>query len=139
MCPAFGMCWDVRREGVNWGKFRRLTEEWRKIAPYYLGDFYPLSSYSLENDVWMVWQFDRPDLGEGVVQAFRRKESSIYESVRVKLRGLEPKARYLLENLDVPGRNEVTGRELMETGLLISLKECPAAGVIVYRKKSGEQ
>jgi alpha-galactosidase len=74
MCPAFGMCWDVRKEGVAWGKFRRLTEEWRKIAPYYLGDFYPLSSYSLENDVWMVWQFDRPDLGEGVVQAFRRKE-----------------------------------------------------------------
>jgi alpha-galactosidase len=139
MCPAFGMCWDVRKEGVAWGKFRRLTEEWRKIAPYYLGDFYPLSSYSLENDVWMVWQFDRPDLGEGVVQAFRRKECQIYEAVRVKLRGLEPKARYLLEDFDGPGGKEATGRELMETGLLIALKDCPAAGVIVYRKKSGKQ
>ena len=73
MGPAFGFCADVRREGVDWAKFRRLADQWRRIAPCYLGDFFPLTPYSLAEDVWLAWQFDRPDLGEGMVQVFRRQ------------------------------------------------------------------
>ena len=36
-----------------------------------------------------LWQFDVPEKGEGVVQAFRRAES-VYEAARFKLRGLDP-------------------------------------------------
>ena len=136
-CPAFGFCWDVRREGVDWAKFRRLTEDWRKIAPYLLGDFYPLTSYSQANDVWMAWQFDRPDLGQGVVQAFRRADSP-YESARFKLRGLDPEARYIVIHLDVPGRTEATGRELMEQGLRVVLEERPGAAIVIYQRMKDE-
>ena len=102
MGPAFGFCADVRREGIDWAKFRRVADQWRAIAPCYLGDFYPLTPYSLAEDVWIAWQFDRPDLGEGMVQVFRRQES-IYESARLHLCGLQPDARYTLTNLDAPG------------------------------------
>ena len=69
-----------------------MIRELRKVAGYFYGDYYPLTSYSLDNSVWMAWQFDRPDLGEGMVQVFRRAEG-FYESAHFPLRGLDLEAR----------------------------------------------
>ena len=68
-----------------------------------------------------------------MVQAFRRSASP-YESARFKLRGLEPAARYLVTNLDETVPVEVGGQELMESGLLVRLKEKPAAAILVYKQ-----
>ena len=89
MCPNFIACFDVRRKDLDYGLIRRVLGQWRQVAPYYFGDYYPLTPYSLDAAVWIAWQFDRPDLGEGMVQAFRRGES-VYEAARFRLRGLEP-------------------------------------------------
>ena len=64
-CPAFGFCTDVRQDKTDWDSFRRLVDDWRKLAPCYLGDYYPLTSYSLADDTWIAWQFDRPEEGQG--------------------------------------------------------------------------
>jgi len=69
------------------------------------------------------------------VQAFRRAAAPA-DSIRPKLRGLDPNAIYLLSNLDVAGVTELSGRELMDNGLPIVLKNKPAAAVITYKKKS---
>ncbi len=76
---------------------------------HFWGDFWPLTPYSLENTVWMAWQFDRPKVGEGVVQAFRRAENA-EQSARFRLRGLEQDTAYVLTNLDVPGTTERVAR-----------------------------
>ena len=47
------------------------------MRKYFYGDFYPLLSFSLAADAWAAWQYDRPDLGEGMVVAFRRHESPV--------------------------------------------------------------
>ena len=93
----------------------------------------PLTSYSLEKTVWMAWQFDRPDLGEGMVQAFRRAESP-YESARFFLRGLVPDARYTLTDLDTGNTEQLVGRTLMHEGLLITVLKRPGAPVVLYEK-----
>jgi len=82
----------------------------------------------------MAFQFDCPEQGEGVVQAFRRAESP-GEAIRVKLRGLDPRAVYALTNLDVAGTTERTGRDLLRDGLPMVLKDRPGAAVISYRKR----
>lgn len=133
MGPAFAMCADVRRDDVDWAKFRRVADQWREIAPCYLGDFYPLTPHSLAEDVWIAWQFDRPDLGEGMVQVFRRQES-IYESARLRLHGLQREAKYTLTNLDSPGSVEMTGRQLAEEGLPVCVAERPGAVIFTYRR-----
>ena len=51
---------------------RRLMDEALAMRKYFYGDFYPLLSFSLAADAWAAWQYDRPDLGEGMVVAFRR-------------------------------------------------------------------
>jgi alpha-galactosidase len=117
---------------------RRLVNNWRQYADNYLGDYYPLTPYSLTPDSWMAWQFDQPEKGKGMVQVFRRAKS-IYESARLKLQGLEPGARYTVRNLEEPAaEREWAGRELMEKGLGVTLANQPAATVIVYRKLEGQ-
>jgi len=133
-CPHFIACWDVRDRKLDYDFLRKTVGEWRQYAPNYLGDFYPLTSYTTSNDAWLAWQFDRPEEGRGVVQAFRRTQS-VYESARFKLRGLEVSARYVATDVDNPdGSREVTGAELVERGLLVVIPNQPAAKVMTYRK-----
>jgi len=133
MCPNMIACWDVRRRDLDYALLRRLVGEWRGVADHYSGDYYPLTSYSLENDVWMAWQFDRPDLGTGMVQAFRRSESP-YESARFFLRGLGPESRYHLTTLNRANEREMASRELMDRGLVVTIPERPGSTVITYRR-----
>lgn len=132
ICPFLNTCYDVRKRDSNWALVRRMIGDWRSITPYYTGDYYPLTPYSPENDAWMAWQFDRSDLGEGVVQAFRRP-NSIFEAARVKLHGLDPGRRYTLTNLDTGAEEQATGKDLMEAGLRLTLANQPDSAIVVYK------
>lgn len=105
-------------------------ERWRTN---YYGDYYPLTPYSLETTAWMAWQFDRPEQGEGLVQAFRRSDSP-QETAIFKLSGLDPQATYLVTDIDVNQPQAVAGSELLTKGLAVSLKERSSAAVITYRR-----
>ncbi|MCY3018706.1 MAG: alpha-galactosidase [Planctomycetota bacterium] len=133
MAPMTGTGYDTRRKDLDYALMRKLVAEWREIAPNFYGDYYPLTSWSYEPDVWIAWQFDRPEEGQGMVQAFRRPQS-LYETARLKLRGLGPAARYALRNFDVPGETEVSGKELMEKGLAVSIPDQPGAVIITYKR-----
>ncbi len=133
MCPTFIACFDVRRKDLDYNLIRRVLGQWRQVAPYCFGDYYPLTPYSLDAAVWIAWQFDRPDLGEGMVQAFRRGES-VYETARLRLRGLEPDARYAVTDLDAGAPVEMTGCELMKGGLPVTIKVRPGAVIITYKR-----
>lgn len=110
---------------------KQAYHECSRIAPLMLGDYYPLTAYSLKADAWIAWQFDRPDLRMGMVQAFRRAQSP-EASKQFKLHGLHPGSRYEIEDLD-GDRRVVFGSELMEQGLPVTLSEEPAAAVVIYR------
>jgi alpha-galactosidase len=125
---------EPRKPGLDWTNYHRMIADWRKAAGYLLGDYWPLTSYSLDNSQWMAWQFDRPDLGEGLIQAFRRAESP-YESARFHLRGLDPDAQYTLTDLDTGAARHESGRELVEKGLLVTVPTRPTAVVILYKRK----
>lgn len=108
---------------------RGYTEA-RRIGSLLLGDFYPLTPYSLDKTSWIAWQFQRTDLNEGVVQVFRRPDAAS-EILTVKLRGLDPQQRYEIENLD-GGKHVHTGEELIR-GYDVTLREKPAAVVLVLK------
>lgn len=106
---------------------KRAYDECRQVARLMLGDYYPLTPYSLETDRWIAWQFHRPDLGEGIVQAFRRPDAA-NDTLTIKLRALAPEQRYEIENLD-GGKAVHTGSELMN-GYIITLRQKPAAALL---------
>jgi alpha-galactosidase len=123
---------DARRKDLDWNLLRKLTAQWQRVAPDFYGDYYPLTPYSLENDVWMAWQFDRPETGEGLVQVFRRGDSP-YEAARFKLHGLDARASYEVTDLDQEKPQRMSGQELLEQGLPIALTDRPGSAVISYR------
>ncbi len=140
MAPFTNCLFDVRAASLDYGLLRRLTAQWRRVAGGYTGDFYPLTEYSTARDAWMAWQFDRPEAGEGFLQAFRR-EKCIFEVGRLRLRGLDSESLYEVTDLDVGEPRRLSGRELATRGLAVTIAEQPGAVVIVYRKvdaKSGD-
>jgi alpha-galactosidase len=112
---------------------KQAYAECNKIAPIMsFGDYYPLTPYSLTNTVWMAWQFDRPERGDGVVQAFRRGDCD--ESTRIfHLNGLNPSRHYKVTNFDVKSSVEVSGKDLMDNGLIVEITDKPGAAVITYQ------
>jgi alpha-galactosidase len=106
-------------------------DECRQIAPLMYGDYYPLTPYTLKTDEWIAWQFHRPDLGEGFVQAFRRSDAT-EPTLTVKLRGLDAQRRYEIINPDgdnTSGHDVRTGDELMHS-FTITLSQQPAAALL---------
>lgn len=132
--PSLLCCFDVREKNLDYAALRRLIRQWRLVSPNYFGDFWPLTPWTRDDTVWMAWQFDRPEAGEGLVQAFRRPHSP-YESARFRLRGLESAARYLITDLEQPDRREeYRGAELTGPGLRVTATNQPAAVVLIYKK-----
>ena len=135
MCPAFGMPVDVRSAGVDWDLYRTLVAHWRASADCMLGDYYPLSPYSLQNDQWIAWQFDRPENGDGIIQAFRRPESD-QAAMTFRLQGVEPAAKYEVTELDTGVLRTLTGNELLAKGLAVEIKGKPGSALVKYKKKT---
>jgi alpha-galactosidase len=82
----------------------------------------------------MVFQFDRPSLGGGAIQAFRRSESP-FEAGRFRLQGLDPNATYELTDLDSGTATTESGQVLRDDGLPIAVPSVASSTVIEYRRK----
>ncbi|MEI6150375.1 MAG: alpha-galactosidase [bacterium] len=134
--PSFGfrrILWWQKPKNLD--RMRQAYVECRKIAPMMLeGDYYPLTPYSLAANRWIAWQFNRPETGDGVVQAFRRKDCG-EAAQSFRLRGLDPAATYEVTNFDVAGSTKVSGQDLMEKGLTVEIKDKPGAAVVTYRSR----
>ena len=134
MSPSLTLCYDMRRKDFDYELARRLFTQLKQIGPNYLGDFYPLTPWNRQSDTWLAWQFDRPESGEGVVQAFRR-DTSLYEAARFKLHGVEPGARYRITRMGAAARAQMeSGAALMNPGLLVNITEQPGVAVLRYTR-----
>jgi alpha-galactosidase len=131
--PEFTMGVDTRKTDADYPMFRRVFEEWKRVSPCFMGDYYPLTPYSLAKNAWIGWQFDLPEEGQGMVEVFRREECAD-EAITVKLCGLDAQVNYLVESLDTTRTDEASGQELMETGLRLSVPERPGSALIAYKK-----
>lgn len=123
--------YDLRRKDLDYALLRKLARQWRMVAQYYYGDYYPLTPYSLSEEHWIAWQFHRPEQGDGLVQAFRRPQNP-QPARRLRLRGLDPAARYELTDLDAAAPRQMAGKELIQQGLPVEIKDKPGAVVISY-------
>ncbi|MCX6622105.1 MAG: alpha-galactosidase [Acidobacteria bacterium] len=132
MTPAIGIGMDLRRVPGGYARFRRLVDEWRSIAPYYYGDYYPLTPYSTDDTAWLGWQFHLQEKGEGLIQIFRRPRSP-FESARLPLRGLDAAARYVVKNVDTGEERTLSGEELLRRGLPVTAAAVPQALLLTYK------
>ena len=125
---------------------RSQVEELKQIRPYYYGDYYPLSPCSENTNCntpwndehsaafeWAAWQFNRPEEGDGMIQAFRRDKSND-QARELRLRGLDPKATYKVSDLYGRITTTTSGADLMKKGLYVEIADSPGAIIIIYKK-----
>jgi alpha-galactosidase len=125
---------------------RNMVAQLKLVRPYYYGDYYPLLPCSENSDCatdpskersaafeWAAWQFNRPEQGDGMLQIFRRDESG-ETTEDLHLRGLDPAADYEITDLDTKLPRTISGRDLMQQGLHVEIKEKREAAIIIYKK-----
>jgi alpha-galactosidase len=134
-CPSLNLLFDIREKSLDYDKVRMLCKQWREVMPYFYGDYYPLMPDTRDNSVWIGWQFDRPEQNDGIVELFRRADSA-YESARLKLRGLDPKATYQITRINGDERLEMSGEELLQKGLPVAIAQRPGVALIKYQATS---
>ncbi len=112
---------------------KRAYDECRRVAPFMLGDYYPLTPYSIQPGDWIAWQFDRSALRGGVVQAFRRDKNESPSRV-LRLQGLSRSAKYEVTNLDSGTVRRMTGKELLDQGMTVEIPSQPGSAILFYRR-----
>jgi len=109
--------------------------EYLRVRECFSGNYYCLDAFHAGIGAWTQMQFDRPDLGRGIVEAFRG-ERSFYSSADIRLRGLDPEAVYEVEDADRSfAPFAATGAELMERGVAVSIPERRLSRLISYRRR----
>jgi len=142
MCSALCLNWWVSGdapaeripESFPFAWARRTLEQYQGLRSFYYGDYYPLTEYSQARDVWMAYQLDRTDQGQGLVVALRRPASP-YQSARLVLRELAENALYKVRDLDAKTERTYPGRELVRDGLEISIGTRPGSALLVYERQ----
>ena len=117
-------------------EIRKNIRDYKELRPYFYGDYYPLTSpanYTADN-VWLAYQLDRPEQGDGIVLAFRRADSTD-DAIRVRLAGVKDGQTYEIYDEDNDTREQKTGREL-KAG--ITLRIAGAPGSLLLRYKAGK-
>ncbi|MCH2612243.1 MAG: alpha-galactosidase [Pirellulales bacterium] len=134
LAPSTTTTWDVRRDDFDFETARRLLAQRRDVISYYYDDYYPLTKYRTDNDVWMAWQFNRESEDSGVVMAFRRPDSPTSQ-MQLKLRGLNEKHVYVITDLEGRVIQRDSGAKLAATGLVLDLSEPRSVAICKYRKR----
>jgi alpha-galactosidase len=126
-------CFDIRDANANWVEAKRLYDQWREVSPLFISDYYPLTPYSQSPTDWIAWQFNRPEKGDGLIEAFRHDQVD-KDTNQFKLRGLLPDATYTVTNIDDSKTQKLTGRQLMDDGVAINVPTKPGAAFYTYAR-----
>jgi alpha-galactosidase len=131
MTPAIGIGPDPKVHGDALKLQLKLISQWREVASFYYGDFFPLTEYSGDDSTWMAWQWGKIDGSAGIVQAFRRDKSS-FDEAAFRLRHLNENASYIVENLDSLQKIQRSGKDLVEKGVPVAIQDAPGGVILRY-------
>jgi alpha-galactosidase len=129
---------DIRSKEFLPETAKLALAEVKDLRPCWFGDYYPLFPINVSDGAWCGWQFDRPELGEGVAAFFRRPKST--DSVKLAgLRGLDTRSRYhvvLSETYRVKTIGTMLGADLAR--LVVKIDPAPGSVLVRYSKIEGK-
>ncbi|MBP5274251.1 MAG: alpha-galactosidase, partial [Abditibacteriota bacterium] len=125
---------DNRGEDYDNKALGTALKEVKRLQKYIFGDFYRLVFKGEASDEWCVYQYNRPEEGDGAVFAFRRDDSPIL-SMELSPRGIDPDKKYAVtvygESYRPSRRLTMKGRDLAR--LKVEIPRAPASALIEYR------
>lgn len=117
----------------DWEWHRKMLLDQKRARPFFYGDYYPLVPTTATSFDWCVYQMHRPDLAAGLVMVFRRADSP-FSSAEIRIKAVEPGARYEIEDADTGAVQQMSGKVLLETGLDFTIGSRRGSRLVWYRK-----
>ena len=116
--------------------YNRMYEEYLRCRELNTGDYYIISQGTASQymSVNAVYEYYRPETGEGYIAAFRPLNSAKAQQP-IKLKGLEKEATYLVEVSDSGETAQYTGEELMSGGFGVTIEEQNTSVIIFITKQ----
>ena len=115
----------------NIDQHKALIQEHRDYSHYLTQEYYPLTAFSEAETDGMAWQYNDASDSTGIVQVFKRTESTQTEDTYF-LSGLQADTLYRVEDIDTGDYVEMTGEQLMCGGIKITLQDDFAAAIFHY-------
>ena len=117
---------------LNMAEYRRNRSIWKTNSHLLTKDFYELTEWHGREDtsMWTVFAYCDPESGEGIVLGFRQ-ETCEQSECKVALPFVDPALEYSLKDDDKDEPVVVSGKELSENGLTLSLSE-PRSSVLLH-------
>ncbi len=136
MSTSMVINWDINSREHSMPELQKYFSDFKRFRPYYYSDYYPLTAKEnmTSDNVWLAYQFNRPDKGDGIVMAFRRKNCPD-ETITVKLLGLDLKGDYELSDEDT-GKKVIQKGEALRDGLKLTLSGKQKSLLISYKQIS---
>ena len=118
--PWLNVCLNINSRVLKWNVLSYYTQELTQLSDCFYSDYYALTAWSRGESDWRGWEFYSPETQTGFFEFFR-PEKAEQQTMRVKLKGLEPDVSYTVRNMDTGEIIKATGRELTETGFELEL------------------
>ncbi len=119
-------------EQLKW--IKKYSVEYLKIRDYLSCDIYPLLNGVSGPDSWCAAQYDRPEKNDGIIQIFKR-EKSPYDSASFTLGNIFENKTYVFTDADSNEKYTITGKELIENGFNVTIKQKRKAKLYFYTSK----
>lgn len=132
VCLAYNVAWSETQNPRPWDWLQVMVEQYKAIREYFYGDFYPLVSVVVGGSLWVAYQFNREDLGAGMIVVFR-KEGTDHAALQLKPTGLEPSRNYAVTFVDYGKVETLSGATLMQRGISAEFSKAPTSHLITYR------
>ncbi|MDR3198711.1 MAG: NPCBM/NEW2 domain-containing protein [Planctomycetaceae bacterium] len=126
---------EIRSAEYPHEELKQAIAEGKRLRKYFSGNFYPVSAPGLSRDSWCVLQYHRTKEADGMVLVFRRDQSPYAAISHLKLREINPDAKYevILSKSYTPGiPQQLTGHDFLK--LKVDLDDLPDSLVIEYRE-----
>ena len=122
---------DYKSGDYPWEWTRRMLEEAARLRPYFYGDIHPLTPCDLAPEGWNVLQLHQPGNNTGAILVFRRSQSPV-TAASYRLQGLRAESDYVFTDADTSTVERITGRQLLETGLPLTLATARSSRLLFY-------
>ena len=116
-----------------WDLLLQAADEHANLAELYYKDMYQLTAVNKAPSVWRALEYNDPAGGNAAVLCFRGEKNDT-ETMTFALYGLDGAAEYEVKDCDGRIERTMTGAELMNGGLEVTLAE-PGSSALVFIKK----
>ncbi|MBQ2708330.1 MAG: alpha-galactosidase, partial [Clostridia bacterium] len=131
---AWGLaCWNAGFQTMDENELlwaSKITNEYKRLQPYFSCDYYSLASQGYDKTSWVVWQYDRPEENDGIVMAFRRAASPI-KTMTMAFGGDHAGKSCTFTDIDSGETWTVSAADLTE-GFTLTIPEAYTSRVLLY-------